>query len=65
MPHGDISRFIRDRFDLTPRGIIEQLDLLRPIYAATSCYGHFGRAPEAGTFPWEAVVREPVGQLYA
>jgi S-adenosylmethionine synthetase len=65
VPHADISRFIRDRFDLTPRGIIEQLDLLRPIYAATSCYGHFGRAPEAGTFPWEAVALEPVAQRYA
>ena len=60
-----IARFIRERFDLTPRGIIEDLDLLRPIYAATSAYGHFGRTPDAGTFPWEAVVVEPALQVYA
>ena len=40
--------------DLTPRGIREHLDLNRPIYARTSSYGHFGRAPEAdGGFSWE------------
>ncbi len=61
----EIARFIRDRFDLTPRGIIEDLDLLRPIYAATSAYGHFGRTPEDGTFPWEGLVVEPAAQVYA
>jgi len=40
---------VRSVFDLTPEGIIKQLDLKRPIYQATSAYGHFGR-PE---FPWE------------
>ncbi len=59
-----IAAFIRERFDLTPRGIIEDLDLLRPIYAATSAYGHFGRTPAAGTFPWEAVVVQPVVPAY-
>lgn len=44
-----ISRAIRGNFKLTPRGIIESLDLLRPIYARTAAYGHFGQ-PE---FPWE------------
>jgi S-adenosylmethionine synthetase len=40
--------------DLTPRGIRTQLGLNRPIYARTSAYGHFGRAPEAdGGFSWE------------
>ena len=40
--------------DLTPRGIREHLQLTRPIYARTSAYGHFGRAPEAdGGFSWE------------
>jgi S-adenosylmethionine synthetase len=40
--------------DLTPRGIRTQLELNRPIYARTSAYGHFGRAPEAdGGFSWE------------
>jgi S-adenosylmethionine synthetase len=41
--------------DLSPRGIREHLKLNRPIYARTSSYGHFGRAPEAdGGFSWEA-----------
>ena len=39
-------------FDLRPKGIIQMLDLLRPIYEKTAAYGHFGRAePE---FTWEA-----------
>jgi S-adenosylmethionine synthetase len=41
-------------FDLRPRGIIETLDLLRPIYYPTAAYGHFGRTDV--TFPWEAIV---------
>ena len=54
-----IERWVRERFDLTPRGIVEGLDLLRPIYAVTSAYGHFGRRPNgAGEFPWERVVVE-------
>lgn len=44
-------RLIRENFDLTPRRIIKSLRLLRPIYAKTACYGHFGRTePE---FSWE------------
>jgi S-adenosylmethionine synthetase len=44
-------RAIRKRFNLTPAGIIESLDLLRPIYQKTACHGHFGRSePE---FTWE------------
>ena len=40
--------------DLTPRGIRRHLDLNKPIYARTSAYGHFGRAPDAdGGFSWE------------
>jgi S-adenosylmethionine synthetase len=40
--------------DLSPRGIRQHLGLNRPIYARTSAYGHFGRAPEAdGGFSWE------------
>jgi len=42
---------VRKVFDLTPEGTIKQLDLKRPIYQATSVYGHFGR-PE---FPWEKI----------
>ena len=51
----DISAWIRDNFDLSPRGITEGLDLLRPIYQATASYGHFGRTAVDGTFPWEAI----------
>jgi S-adenosylmethionine synthetase len=41
-------------FDLTPRGIIRTLDLLKPVYRATAAYGHFGREPGAdGSFSWE------------
>jgi len=44
-------KLIRDNFDLTPQGIIRKLNLLRPIYRKTACYGHFGRSePE---FTWE------------
>ncbi len=46
-----LARLVRRHFDLTPRGIIEQLDLLRPIYRATSYHGHFGREDQG--FPWE------------
>ncbi|MFN2564264.1 MAG: methionine adenosyltransferase [Gemmatimonadaceae bacterium] len=41
-----IARAIGEVFDLTPRGIIEALDLRKPIYQPTAAYGHFGRAPE-------------------
>ncbi len=44
-----IIRLIYDNFDLTPQGIIEYYDLLRPIYRSTAVYGHFGR----DEFPWE------------
>ncbi|HTE44409.1 MAG TPA: methionine adenosyltransferase [Gemmatimonadaceae bacterium] len=45
VPESDIMRAVRDVFDLTPRGIITALDLRKPIYSATSAYGHFGRTP--------------------
>jgi S-adenosylmethionine synthetase len=46
-----ISELVRGNFQLTPRGIIESLDLRRPIYKKTASYGHFGRSePE---FTWE------------
>jgi S-adenosylmethionine synthetase len=56
---------VREEFDLTPRGIIDALDLRKPIYSATSAYGHFGRTPEktgrgrsaATTFTWERTDR--------
>ena len=42
---------VREVFDLTPAGIVTQLDLKRPIYKATAAYGHFGR----DEFPWEQI----------
>ncbi|MCB1504125.1 MAG: methionine adenosyltransferase [Hyphomicrobiaceae bacterium] len=51
---GKIEVALRDVMRLTPRGIREHLDLNKPIYARTSAYGHFGRAPDAdGGFSWE------------
>lgn len=46
-----IEKLVREHFDLRPRGIIEMLDLLRPIYRQTASYGHFGR--ELPDFTWE------------
>ncbi|NOX21325.1 MAG: methionine adenosyltransferase [Nitrospirae bacterium] len=51
IPSEEIVKIIRKVFDLTPKGIIEKLDLRRPIYKKTSCYGHFGREDE--DFTWE------------
>ncbi|MDD3769111.1 MAG: methionine adenosyltransferase [Sulfuricurvum sp.] len=47
----NIEACVNELFDLTPRGIIETLDLLRPIYRQTAAYGHFGR--ELPDFTWE------------
>ena len=64
VPESQIMDAVREVFDLTPRGIITALDLRRPIYSATSAYGHFGRAPEkvggrrgGTTFTWERTDR--------
>lgn len=48
-----IEKRVRDTFKLKPAGIIESLDLLRPIYSPTAAFGHFGRTPENGLFTWE------------
>ncbi len=54
VPEDVIERAVESVMDLTPRGIRTHLGLNRPIYARTSAYGHFGRAPEAdGGFSWE------------
>ena len=45
VPESSISDAVREVFDLTPRGIIDALALRKPIYSATSAYGHFGRTP--------------------
>jgi S-adenosylmethionine synthetase len=50
-----ISSWIRENFDLSPRGIIDSLNLCKSIYQPTSAYGHFGRAAEGDSFPWEGV----------
>jgi S-adenosylmethionine synthetase len=50
-----LADLIRDHFRLTPKGIIEDLRLRRPIYKQTAAYGHFGR--EGETFTWEAIDR--------
>ncbi|MCH8613130.1 methionine adenosyltransferase [Arsenicicoccus dermatophilus] len=52
-----LQRAIDETFDLRPAAIIEELDLLRPIYATTAAYGHFGRSGAEGTFPWERTDR--------
>ncbi|MCK4396172.1 methionine adenosyltransferase [candidate division WOR-3 bacterium] len=46
-----ITKVVRNLFDLTPNGIITKLELRRPIYRRTACYGHFGRIEEG--FSWE------------
>ena len=51
LPEEKIAKLVTDNFDLRPKGIVEMLDLLRPIYKKTAAYGHFGRdEPE---FSWE------------
>jgi S-adenosylmethionine synthetase len=47
-----INAAVNEVFDMTPKSIIERLDLLRPIYSETAAYGHFGRET-ATSFPWE------------
>jgi S-adenosylmethionine synthetase len=51
IPSNQIARIVRDEFDMRPAAIIQQLDLLRPIYRQTAAYGHFGR--ELPEFTWE------------
>jgi len=46
VPEASIMRAVRQVFDLTPRGIIVDLELRKPIYEKTAAYGHFGRSPE-------------------
>jgi S-adenosylmethionine synthetase len=46
-----IAELVNAHFDLRPKGIIQMLDLLRPIYQKTAAYGHFGR--EEPEFTWE------------
>lgn len=64
IPDEQISKLVSEHFDLRPKGIIQMLDLLRPIYSKTAAYGHFGR--EEPEFTWEktdkaAVLRAAAG----
>ena len=59
-----ISQLVRDYFDLRPYGILQMLDLIKPIYRRTAAYGHFGR--EEAEFSWEktdkaAALRDAAG----
>jgi S-adenosylmethionine synthetase len=49
---GKLEDLVRANFKLTPKGIIESLNLRRPIYRKTAAYGHFGRSDKE--FTWEA-----------
>lgn len=51
IPDDEIVQSVRKNFDLSPGGIIKKLDLLKPFYRETACYGHFGR--EDAGFNWE------------
>jgi S-adenosylmethionine synthetase len=51
IPDDKIAALVNEHFDLRPKGIIQMLDLLRPIYEKTAAYGHFGR--EEPEFTWE------------
>ena len=62
--NSDLEAVVRKNFKLTPKGIIESLDLLRPVYKKTAAYGHFGRSDP--DFTWErtdkaAVLRKESG----
>jgi S-adenosylmethionine synthetase len=51
MSDDKIAALVNEHFDLRPKGIIQMLDLLRPVYEKTAAYGHFGR--EEPEFTWE------------
>jgi len=51
IPDDKIAALVNEHFDLRPKGIVQMLDLLRPIYCKTAAYGHFGR--EEPEFTWE------------
>ena len=61
LSNDQIVEIIKRNFDLRPKGIIQELDLLRPIYSRTAAYGHFGR--EEPDFSWERT--DKVEQLKA
>ena len=50
---GKLVNLVKEKFDLTPDGIIKYLDLKRPIYEKTTNYGHFGKE----NLPWEKIIK--------
>jgi len=52
-PDEELTRVVKEVFPLTPNGITQELQLRRPIYRPTACFGHFGRAEES--FTWESL----------
>ncbi|HEY1147484.1 MAG TPA: methionine adenosyltransferase [Pseudoduganella sp.] len=64
IPDEKIAQLVHEHFDLRPKGIVQMLDLLRPIYTKSAAYGHFGR--EEPEFTWErtdkaAILRDAAG----
>lgn len=59
VPLSTIEEFVNKNFDFSPANIIKELDLLKPIYKKTSCYGHFGREE----FSWEKVKNYKVRRI--
>src|SRR5437879_1652290 len=57
IPESKLAKIVQEHFDLRPKGIIQSLELKRPIYRSTASYGHFGRTPEEGQFTWEKTDR--------
>ncbi len=62
----DVIKLIREHFPLTPKGMIEKLQLRRPIFKKTAAYGHFGRTEDLESFTWEKtdtadVIRQSAG----
>ncbi|MBN1632574.1 MAG: methionine adenosyltransferase [Ignavibacteria bacterium] len=62
IPDKELSKIIKDNIDLTPKGIIKRLNLLRPIYRKTAAFGHFGRIDF--DFTWEILDLIPVLKKY-
>ena len=51
MSYEEINNYVKNKFSFRLQNIIDELDLLRPIYKETACFGHFGR----NEFPWEQI----------
>ncbi len=58
----DLAKLLHAEFDLRPQGIIDTLDLLRPIYYPTAAYGHFGR--DDVNLPWESIAASSEGGIH-